>query len=149
MAEKVTARSEATTPTHDTTIHVVQDPGGTPASYKMTKHNFGKSIITTEASSATPSINVDVTDIHRITALAENITSMSSGLSGTPYHDQKLIVEFTDNGSECDIVWGASFRGTVQAPLPVKTVPGKLMRVLLFWDSAAGVFDCMSVSREP
>lgn len=148
MAEKVTARDETTQPTYETTFHVVQTPSGTPASYKITKHNFEKPHITTETSSATPSINVDLADIHRITALATNITSMSSGLSGTPYHGQKLIVEILDNGTIRNITWGASFRSTDAGTLPIATVANKLLRVGLMYDSADSIWECVGVTRE-
>jgi len=46
--------------------------------------------VTTEASSATPTINTDNTDLHSITALATAITNMSTNLSGTPTNGQKL-----------------------------------------------------------
>jgi hypothetical protein len=42
--------------------------------------------VTSETSSATPTINSDNTDVHRVTALATNITSMTTNLTGTPTH---------------------------------------------------------------
>lgn len=61
------------------------------------------------ASSATPSINVGTTDNFRITALATNVTSMTSGLSGTPQNGQKLTIEITATGAKRSVTWGASF----------------------------------------
>jgi hypothetical protein len=46
-------------------------------------------------SSATPAINVDVTDLFQITALALDITSMTSGLTGTPKDGQQLWIQIT------------------------------------------------------
>lgn len=40
--------------------------------------------------SDTPTTNIDNGDIFRITGLSQTITSMSSGMSGTPYHGQKI-----------------------------------------------------------
>lgn len=148
MAEKVTARTVATQPTYDTTIHTVQTPSGTPASYKMTKHNFEKPAISSEASSATPSINVDQADIHRITALAAAITSMTTNLTGTAYHGQKLIVEILDNGTARAITWGASFRSTDIGALPTTTTVNKLLRVGLMWDSVDSIWECVAKSVE-
>src|SRR5690606_31141267 len=50
---------------------------------------------TTSGSSATPTINTDNCNIHSITGLATNITSMTTNLSGTPNHGDKLIIEIT------------------------------------------------------
>lgn len=101
-----------------------------------------------EASSATPTINTDSSDIHRVTALAENITSVTTNLSGTPTHGQKLQVEITDNGTALAIAWGASF-ASFAATLPTTTVLGKLLRVFFQWDSADSTWDCMAVANEP
>src|SRR5690606_11168492 len=46
--------------------------------------------ITTISSSATPTINTDNCDCVTITALATNITSMTTNLSGTPVNFQML-----------------------------------------------------------
>lgn len=147
MAKKTTALTELTTPAADDLFHIVDDPAGTPASKKITKHNFEKPIVTTEASSATPTIDVDIADIHRITALATNISSMSSGLSGTPYHGQKLIIEFLDDGTGRTISWGASYRAT-NMPLPTTTTASKLLRAGFMYDSADSVWDCVATSEE-
>ncbi len=148
MAKKTTALTELTTPAADDLFHIVDDPAGSPASKKITKHNFEKPIVTSEASSATPTINVDITDIHRITALATNISSMSSGLSGTPYHGQKLIIEFLDNGTGRTISWGSSYRSTTAGIPPTTTDANKLLRVGFMYDSVDSVWDCLAVALE-
>ncbi len=148
MAKKTTALTELTAPAADDLFHIVDDPAGTPVSKKITKHNFEKPIVTTEVSSATPTIDIDAADIHRITALATNISSMSSGLSGTPYHGQKLIIEILDNGTGRTISWGASYRATVQAGLPSTTIANKLLRVGFMYDSVDGKWDSLSVALE-
>jgi hypothetical protein len=102
---------------------------------------------TTEASSATPTINTDNTDIHTITALATAITSMSSGLSGTPSNGHKLIVRILDNGTARAITWGASFasRG---ATLPTTTVAGKYQYDGFIWNSTTSTWDCLMSEDE-
>lgn len=102
---------------------------------------------TTEASSATPTINTDNTDIHTITALALAITSFTTNLSGTPVNGQKLIIRIKDDGEARAITWGASFasRG---ATLPTTTVLGKYLYVGLIYNSTASVWDCVAVSQE-
>lgn len=97
---------------------------------------------TTEASSATPTINTDNTDIHTITALATAITSMTTNLSGTPVNGQKLIIRIKDDGTARGITWGASFasRG---ATLPTTTVLGKYQYNGFIYNSTASTWDCV------
>ncbi len=103
--------------------------------------------INTVASSATPAINVDTTDEFTITALAAAITSMTSGLTGTPHNGQHLIIRILDNGTARAITWGASFasRG---ATLPTTTVLSKYTYVGLIYNSVAGVWDCVAAITE-
>lgn len=102
---------------------------------------------TTETSSATPTINTDNTDIHTITALAADITSFTTNLSGTPVNGQKLIIRIKDDGTARAITWGASFasRG---ATLPTTTVLGKYHYIGLIWNSTASVWDCVAAIVE-
>jgi len=101
----------------------------------------------TTASSATPAINTDTTDIFTITAQAVAITSMTSSLSGTPVNGQKLIIRIKDDGTARAITWGASFasRG---ATLPTTTTLGKYSYVGLIYNSTASIWDCVSVVTE-
>lgn len=101
----------------------------------------------TVASSATPTINTDTTDIFTITALAAAITSMTTNLSGTPVNGQKLIVRIKDDGTARAITWGASFasRG---ATLPTTTVLSKYLYVGFIYNSTAAVWDCVAVAYE-
>lgn len=101
--------------------------------------------INSTASSATPAINTDITDQFNITALATPITSMTSGLTGTPMDGQKLMVRFKDNGSPQAITWGASFASTGVATLLGTTVGGKYHYVGLIWNNAASTWDCVAV----
>jgi hypothetical protein len=100
--------------------------------------------VTSEASSATPAINTDNCDIHRITALATNITSMSTNLSGTPTHGQKLIVEITGTATRT-IAWGASFEASTVA-LPTETDGTNTLSGGFMWNSATSKWRCMAVA---
>lgn len=101
----------------------------------------------TVASSATPSINTDTTDIFTITALAAAITSMTTNLSGTPVNGQKLIIRIKDDGTARAITWGASFvaRG---ATLPTTTVISKYLYIGFIYNSTASIWDCVAVNQE-
>lgn len=93
------------------------------------------------ASSGTPTINTDDVDIYKLTALATDITSMTTNLSGTPTDGQPLIIEFLDDGSARAIAWGASFQDGVAA-LPLTTVAGKKLKVGLMYDSVDSKWTC-------
>lgn len=101
----------------------------------------------TTTSSATPTINTDNYDVYTITALAADITSFTTNLSGTPTAEQKLIIRIKDDGTARAITWGASFasRG---ATLPTTTVLGKVLRVGLIWNEVASTWDCVATSQE-
>ncbi len=95
--------------------------------------------------SATPSINTDTMDIASITGLAQAITSMTSGLTGTPNNGDMLMIQITDNGTARGITWGASFASTTVYTLPSTTVASTLLRVLLQYNSATGHWECIGV----
>lgn len=103
--------------------------------------------VSTVASSATPTLNTDNTDMFTITALATAITSMTTNLSGTPTGLQKLVVRIKDDGTARAITWGASFasRG---ATLPTTTTLGKYSYVGFIWNSTASVWDCVAAITE-
>lgn len=148
---KISALTANTTPAQGDLVAQVdvsdtsQGVGG--STRKVTRRNFLKPIISSETSSATPTINTDAVNMHRITALAANITSMTSGLSGTPTHGQTLIIEFLDNGTGRTIAWGASFRSTNIA-LPSTTTANKLLRVGVMYDSVDSIWECVAKTEE-
>lgn len=103
--------------------------------------------VTTEASSATPTINTDNSDAHSITALAAAITSMTTNLSGTPTNFQKLIIRILDNGTARAITWGASFQDSGVA-LPTTTTISKILTVGFIYDTATSKWGCVAVADE-
>jgi hypothetical protein len=98
----------------------------------------------TTASSATPSINTDNYDIFSITALAANITSMTSGLSGTPVHGDGLLIEITGTATRT-ISWGSSFEASTIA-LPTTTSSTAMLSVALVWNSTTSKWRCVGVA---
>ena len=100
--------------------------------------------IGTTSSSATPSIDIGLYDQFNITALAAAITSMTSGLSGTPTDGQKLLIRIKDNGTARAITWGASFVSSGVATLPTTTVISKTHLVGLIYDSTAAKWVCVA-----
>ncbi len=100
--------------------------------------------VNTVTSSATPSINVDTTDMFTITALAAAITSMTTNLTGTPVNGQRLTIRIKDDGTARAITWGASFVSSGVATLLATTVISKTHLVNLMYDSAAAKWVCVA-----
>lgn len=96
--------------------------------------------VTSITSSATPAFNVDNFDILQITALAVNITSMTSSLSGTPVATEMRAWDITPTASRT-ITWGASFTNSAQASWPT-TVTTRTI-ALGYWTGSA--FLCVDV----
>lgn len=107
----------------------------------------GRPQINTITSSATPAINTDNCTQFTITALATAITSMSSGLTGTPQDGQKLVLRIKDNGIPRAITWGAKWRG-IGMSLPVKTTTNGWLYVEAFYNSADSVWDVVVARRQ-
>lgn len=101
----------------------------------------------TTASSATPTINTDATDAYSITALAAAITSMTSGLTGTPNNFDKLTIRIKDNGTARAITWGASFESKGMT-LPTTTVLSKVLTVGFIYDTVTSKWGCVAVAQE-
>lgn len=104
--------------------------------------------VTTIVTSSTPTINTNNCDAVTITALASDITSMTTNLSGSPNNFDKLIIRFKDNGTARVIAWGASF-ANYGGVLPLTTVVGKTINVALQWDSVALVWCCLASVTQP
>ena len=104
--------------------------------------------VSSETSSATPTINTDNVDAHSITALATAITSFTTNLSGTPTNFQKLLIRIKDDGTARALSFGASF-GNGSATLPTTTVAGKTLLVALIYDSVDSKWYCESVGSRP
>jgi hypothetical protein len=103
--------------------------------------------VITITSSATPTVNTDNCDMVKITALAAAITSMTSGLTGTPADGDMLLYRIKDNGTARAITWGASFEAKGE-DLPTTTVLSKVLHVLFIWDSVTSKWGCLSTSQE-
>jgi hypothetical protein len=101
--------------------------------------------INTTASSATPAIDVNATDLFTITALAAAITSMTSGLTGTASNGQKLMIRIKDNGTARAITWGTSFVSSGTATLLATTAASKTHLIGLIYDSTAAKWVCVAV----
>lgn len=103
--------------------------------------------VLTIVSSATPTVNSDLYDDVSITAQAAAITSMTSGLTGTPTDFDKLIFRIKDNGTNRAITWGAKFEPRGVA-LPTTTAAGKVLRVTFEYDTVSAKWGCINSLQE-
>ena len=95
--------------------------------------------------SATPATNTDNGDIVQITGLTLAITSMSSGLTGTPVAGDMIMFQITDNATARAITWWASFASTT-VTLPTTTVISTMLRVWFQRNNANTIWDCIAVA---
>lgn len=95
-------------------------------SWLLIDTNFRSAIrrATDVTASATPAINVDTTDIAMISGLNTTITSMTSGLTGTPITGQQLEMHIRDDGTARAISWGSSYYAPQGSALPLATLGG-------------------------
>jgi hypothetical protein len=104
---------------------------------------FQKRVVTT-TQSATPIINTDNTDVANITGLAQDITSMTTNLTGTPNPYDTLFVCITDDGTPRVVSWGAKFEPSLIA-LPTLTTTATLLIVGFLWNSVTSKWRIVGV----
>jgi len=162
MDQKITELAELTTPASTDLTVIVDDPGGTSATQKMTLDTLDDYLsataktltnkrttlrVTTITSHATPTVNTDNCDVVTITALAEAITSMTTNLSGTETNFQKLIFRILDNGTARAITWGSAFEAR-GVDLPTATTISKLLTVGFIYDTVDSIWGCVALAEE-
>ena len=96
----------------------------------------------TTTSSATPTINTDNVDFYSLTAQAEDITSFTTNLSGTPTENQTLWIAITGTAARA-ITWGASFEASTVA-LPTTTVTTARLDVSFVWNTVTSKWRCVA-----
>lgn len=101
----------------------------------------------TVASSATPTINTDTTDIFTITALAAAANFANANVTGTPVNGQSLKIRIKDNATPRALTWESNFEG-ISAALPSTTVTSKRMYIGFIWDSTASKWGMIALANE-
>lgn len=91
-------------------------------------------------SSATPTINTDNVDTYELTALAANITSFTTNLSGTPTTDQTLHIIIVGTATRT-LVWGTSFEAST-VDLPTTTSGTNRLDVFFIWNATTSKWRC-------
>jgi hypothetical protein len=112
------------------------------ANFAILEANRRKVVTVTQ--SATPAINTDVTTVAYITGLAQNITSFTTNLTGTPSNGDTLIVDITDNGTGQTITWGAKFESSGNVILPGSTTASTKLTVGFRWNSVTSKWTCIA-----
>lgn len=119
---------------------------GTTDTQTLTNKRITKRVLAI-TSSAAPSINTDSYDAVTITALALDITTFTSNLTGTPSNFDTLIIRIKDNGTARALAWGASFEARGVA-LPTTTVISKVLTVGFLYDTVTSKWGCIASSQE-
>lgn len=101
-----------------------------------------RSIFTT--SSATPTINTDAVNYFELTAQANDITSFTTNLSGTPIRGQTLWIAITGTAARA-ITWGTSFESSTTT-LPTTTVTTNRLDMGFIWNVATSKWRIVALS---
>ena len=101
---------------------------------------------TAEASNATPTVTGGYKqNEHDITALAVN--TIFAVPSGTPLHNNTLVIAIKDDGTPRTIGWNAIFNSFSET-LPTTTITSKKIMVEFFYDTYATKWQCVGVINE-
>lgn len=92
-----------------------------------------------------PTIDTDSGDIFSLVNIAQDITSFTTNLSGSPKAGDYLMLQLTDDGTARALTWGAMFASTT-VTLPTTTVISTLLRVGFQYDTVAGVWQCIAIA---
>ena len=101
--------------------------------------------VSSTASTATLTMNVDSYDQFNLTAQAAALTIGAP--TGTPTSGQKMIIRIKDNGTAQTIAWNAIFRA-IGVTLPTTTVAGKTTYIGIAYNNADTKYDVIAVATE-
>jgi hypothetical protein len=118
---------------------------GTSDTQTLTNKRIQDRVLASTANSATPAINTDSYDTVVITGQVLDITSMTSGLTGTPVNGQRLWISFTASAGTPAIAWGASFESSGNVTLPTGMTTTR-NDVGFIWNAATSKWRCVAVA---
>ncbi len=110
------------------------------ASYEYARKQAKR--VTSEASNATPTPDIDTTDVHIVTALAAGATFGAP--TGTPTQGQQLIIRIKDNGTARSLGWNAAYRASTDLALPTTTILGKTIYCGFIWNATDSKWDLLA-----
>jgi len=149
-AVHVNAANEITAITEKTTIanideFIIEDSGASFVKKSVKRKAIIDPISITTASTATLTIDTDVSDFATITAQAEGLTIAAP--TGSPVEGQKLIIRLKDDGSARAITFNAIFRA-LGVTLPTTTVASKITYLGLVYNSTDTKWDIVATKTE-
>jgi len=149
-AVHVNAANEITAITEKTTIanideFIIEDSGASFVKKSVKRKAIIDPISSTTVSTATLTIDTDVSDFATITAQAEGLTIAAP--TGSPVEGQKLIIRLKDDGSARGITFNAIFRA-LGVTLPTTTVVSKITYLGLVYNSTDTKWDVVATKTE-
>jgi len=102
-------------------------------------------LVTTTASSATPTPNADASTIFTVTALAAN--AVFAAPTGTPQDGQDLLIRIKDNATPRTLGWNAIYRAGTDFALPTTTVASETMYIQFIYNSADATWDAIGLTQ--
>ena len=149
-AVHVNASNEITAITEKTTVanideFIIEDSGASFVKKSVKRKAIIDPISSTTASTATLTIDTDVSDFATITAQSEGLTIAAP--TGSPVEGQKLIIRLKDDGSARAITFNAIFRA-LGVTLPTTTVASKTTYLGLVYNSTDTKWDILATKTE-
>ena len=149
-AVHVNASNEITAITEKTTVanideFIIEDSGASFVKKSIKRKAIIDPISSTTASTATLTVDTDVSDFATITAQAEGLTIAAP--TGSPVEGQKLIIRLKDDGSARAITFNAIFRA-LGVTLPTTTVASKTTYLGLVYNSTDTKWDIVATKTE-
>ena len=149
-AVHVNASNEITAITEKTTVanideFIIEDSGASFVKKSIKRKAIIDPISSTTASTATLTIDTDVSDFATITAQSEALTIGAP--TGSPVEGQKLIIRIKDDGSARAITFNAIFRA-LGVTLPTTTVVSKTTYLGLVYNSTDTKWDVVATKTE-
>ena len=149
-AVHVNAANEITAITEKITVanideFIIEDSGASFVKKSVKRKAIIDPISSTTASTATLTIDTDVSDFATITAQAEGLTIAAP--TGSPVEGQKLIIRLKDDGSARAITFNAIFRA-LGVTLPTTTVVSKITYLGLVYNSTDTKWDIVATKTE-
>jgi hypothetical protein len=149
-AVHVNAANEITAITEKTTVanideFIIEDSGASFVKKSVKRKAIINPISITTASTATLTVDTDVSDFATITAQAEGLTIGAP--TGSPVEGQKLIIRLKDDGSARAITFNAIFRA-LGVTLPTTTVVSKTTYLGLVYNSTDTKWDIVATKTE-
>ncbi|QWT30394.1 hypothetical protein OLP41_gp214 [Mycobacterium phage I3] len=117
------------------------------ATATLTNKRITKRVHDQNAPGATPTLAWNSYDMIVLRGINAAITSLSSGITGTPTQGQPWLLRFKDDGTARALTWGASYRA-IGVALPTTTTVGKTLYVGGFYNATDSLYDVLAVGQE-